>query len=368
MNLETYRLTGSYFHFGEQGLGQEETRAFWSSDSLFAALVARLALLQGAQAVEDWMKPFLNGSPPFLLTSLFPFAGEVRFFPIPLAAQLPDGRSLPEGVQPKALKKAQFVSESLYRQLLTGKSLAEIEPQSEKAQGGKVWLTKTEKDDLKAQLSNIVKRSMTKEEYQKRLQQFATDFRLWHIEKRPRVTVERPSNASTLFHVGAVYFAAGCGLWFGVQWLDPSADKTLFAILLDDLGESGLGAERSAGYGKASIQPSDTLTLPDPGGLWTSLSRYLPHEAEMSAFQHERAAWKVQTVSGWLDSPQKRGQRRRALNMVQEGAVFGAPAEIVLPFGRLEDAKPHYKNGEMPVPHSVYRCGLTVAVGYGGDA
>lgn len=369
MNLETYRLTGSYFHFGEQGLGQEETRSFWSSDSLFAALLARLALLQGAQAVDEWMNPFLVGSPPFLLTSLFPIAGEVRFFPVPLAAQLPDGRPLPEGVQPKALKKAQFVSEDLYRQLLTGKSLVDIEPQSEKAQGGKVWLTKTEKDGLKAELSSIVKRSMTRDESQKWLQQFDADLKLWRIEKRPRVTVERPSNASTLFHVGAVYFAPGCGLWFGVQWLDQNVPhRSTFPILLADLGDAGLGAERSVGYGKAEIVPADSLTLPDPGGLWTSLSRYLPRQEEMKAFQHERAAWKVYTVSGWLDSPQKRGQRRRALNMVQEGAVFGAPAGPTLPYGRLEDAKPLYKSGEMPVPHAVYRCGLTVAVGYGGDA
>ncbi|MFZ5911589.1 MAG: type III-A CRISPR-associated RAMP protein Csm4 [Chloroflexota bacterium] len=348
MNLETYRLTGSYFHFGEQGLGQEETRAFWSSDSLFAALAARLAILQGGQVVDDWVQPFLSGSPPFLLTSLFPFAGDVHFFPVPLAAQLPDGRPLPAGVRPKALKKAQFISESIYRQLLTGKSLVDIEPQSKKIQGDKVWMTKSEHASLTKQLG--------------------AGFKPWHIEKRPRVTVERPSNASTLFHVGAVYFAPGCGLWFGIQWLDSAADQALFASLLADLGEAGLGAERSVGYGKAEITQARSLTLPDPGGLWTSLSRYLPRQEEMTAFQHQRAAWKVNTVGGWLDSPQKRGQRRRALNMVQEGAVFGAPAGCILPFGRLEDAGPRYKGEEIPFPHPVYRCGLTVAVGYGGDA
>jgi CRISPR type III-A-associated RAMP protein Csm4 len=369
MNLEIYRLTGSNFHFGEQGLGQEATRAFWSSDSLFAAVVARLAIVHGGQAVDDWMEPFLYGSPPLLLTSLFPFAGDVRFFPIPLAAQLPDGRTLPVGVRPKELKKAQFVSESLYRQLLTGKSLVDIEPQSEKVQGGKVWLTKTEKDGLKARLNNTIIRSTTNEEYLMWLQRFDADFRLWHVEKRPRVSIERSSNASTLFHVGALYLAHGCGLWFGAQWLDSAADKPLFASLLADLGETGLGAERSVGYGKAKFERSDVLTLPDPGELWTSLSRYLPRQEEMDAFQHERSAWKVQTVSGWLDSPQKRGQRRRAINFVQEGAVFGMPASRTPPFGRLVDARPRYKgDSEYPVEHPVYRCGLAVAVGYGGDA
>ncbi len=349
MKLELWSLTGSYFHFGEQGLGQEETRAFWSSDSLFAALTARLAWLEGAQAVADWMQPFLSNTPPFLLTSLFPLAGEVRFFPVPLAAALPNDRPLPAGVRPKDLKRVQFVSEALYRQLLGGKSLVEIEPLSRKLQDGKVWLTKEEHQQLP--------KSPRKGE----------PLKLWEVEKHPRVAVERSSNASNLFHVGAVHFAPGSGLWCGVQWLDPAADKTLFINLLRDLGDAGLGAERSVGYGKGAFTQGEMLELPDPKTLWTSLSRYLPRQEEMGAFQHRRAAWKVETVSGWLDSPQKRGQRRRALNLVQEGATFGTPDGVRPPFGRVADVCPRYSQGEEePVPHPVYRSGLTVAVGYGG--
>ncbi|MEJ5224216.1 MAG: hypothetical protein WHV44_07145, partial [Anaerolineales bacterium] len=199
MNLETWSLTGSTFHFGEQGLGQEETRAFWSSDSLFAALVARLAVLEGAEAVDGWVKPFLDGKPSFLFTSLFPFAGGVRFFPIPLAAALSNDKPLLKEIRPKDLKRVQFVSEDLYRQLLTGKSLVEVESDTVKLHGGKIWLTEAE--------SQRLPKSVQKEK------------KLWLIEKRPRVTVERASNASTLFHTGAVHFNPNCGLWFGVQWL-----------------------------------------------------------------------------------------------------------------------------------------------------
>jgi len=349
MNLELWRLTGSYFHFGEQGLGQEETRACWSSDSLFAALTARLALLEGAQAVADWMQPFLNHAPPFLLTSLFPLAGEVRFFPVPLAATLPNDRPLTAEVRPKDLKRVQFVSEKLYRQLLGGKSLVDIEPFSRKLQGGKIWLTKEERQQLP-------------ESPQK-----GEPFTLWKVEKRPRVTVGRAPETSALFHVGAVHFAPECGLWFGVQWLAASANKTLFVNLLLDLGEAGLGAERSVGYGKGIFAQGGALALPDPEQWWTSLSRYLPRAEEMNAFQDTHAAWKVETLGGWLDSPQKRGQRRRALNLVQEGATFGTPDGVRPPFGRVADVCPRYSQGEEePVPHPVYRSGLTVAVGYGG--
>jgi CRISPR-associated protein Csm4 len=345
MNLETWSLTGSTFHFGEQGLGQEETRAFWSSDSLFAALVARLAVLEGAEAVEAWMQPFAGNAPPFLLTSLFPFAGAVRFFPVPLAAALPNDQPLPDGIRPKDLKRVQFVSESLYRQLLTGKSLVEVEPGAAKLHGGKLWLTQAESQSLPQ-----------------------PELQLWLIEKRPRVTVERASNASALFHTGAVHFNKGCGLWFAVQWLDE-AEKARFEWLLHDLGQAGLGAERSVGYGQGKFTPLDPLQLPEPRRAWTSLSRYLPRREEMSAFSGERAAWKVQTVGGWLDSPQTSGQRRRALNFVQEGAVLEIPAQVQPPFGRLEDARPRYKAGvEYPIEHPVWRSGWTVAVGYGGDA
>lgn len=349
MNLETWNLTGSTFHFGEQGLGQEETRAFWSSDSLFAALVARLAVLDGPEAVDGWMKPFNEGAPPFLLTSLFPFAGDLRFFPVPLAAALPNDKPLPEGIRPKDLKRVQFVSESLYRQLLTGKTLVEVEPNTVKLHGGKLWLAKAEKEKLPPPAEK------------------GKELNLWLVEKRPRVTVERATNASTLFHTGSVHFNANCGLWFGVQWLDV-AEKARLERLLRDLGEAGLGAERNVGYGKGEFKSMGALELPDPRRMWTSLSRYLPRREEMSAFSGERAAWKVETVGGWLDSPQKRGQRRRALNVAQEGGTFSLPDGIQPPFGRVEDAAPHYPTGERPVPHPVWRSGLAVAVGYGGDA
>lgn len=349
MNLETWSLTGSTFHLGEQGLGQEQTRSFWSSDSLFAALVARLAVLEGPQAVEGWMQPFLQGRPPFLLTSLFPYAGGVRFFPIPLAALLPNESPPPGAIRPKDLKRARFVSESLYRQLLRGKPFAQAIADAVKLHGGEIWLSQDEN------------RQLPPPPYK------GEELRLWRIEKRPRVVVERASNLSNLFHTSAVHFTPGCGLWFGVQWQD-AAPRDRFLRLLHDLGQAGLGAERSAGYGKGEFKPTGDLQLPDPDQMWTTLSRYLPRQEEMPAFEEKRAAWKIEAVGGWLSSPQKSGQRRRTLNFIQEGGTFSLPPGVQPPFGRLEDACPRYKQGpQFPVPHPVWRSGLAVAVGYGGE-
>ncbi|GAB4483195.1 MAG: type III-A CRISPR-associated RAMP protein Csm4 [Anaerolineales bacterium] len=352
MELEIWSLSGSHFHFGDQGLGQENTRSFWSSDSLFAALIARLAVLRDPQAVETWVHPFLSRDVPFLITSLYPYAGEVLFFPIPLAAAIPDGKPLSAQIRPKELKRVQFVSEGLYRQLLQGQSLADLQSTAVKIQGGRVWLTQQERHKLPAQFRQ------------------GSEDRVWQIEKRPRVTVDRASNRGSLFHVGAVHFAKHCGLWFGAQWLKPSQfHQDWFATLLYDLGEAGLGAERSVGYGKGEFSRLGHLTFPDPLQAWTSLSRYLPRLEEMEAFRYQRAAWKIQSVGGWLVSSQKSGQRRRLINLVQEGATLGVPSDCSAPYGRLVDVRPRYPLGiEYPIQHPVYRCGLTVAVGYGGEA
>ena len=68
-------------HQGEfVGINREAALEWVPSDSLFAAIVATWA----SQA-NRWRQSgrFCNGVPPFLLTSAFPRAGLVRFYPSP---------------------------------------------------------------------------------------------------------------------------------------------------------------------------------------------------------------------------------------------------------------------------------------------
>jgi len=354
MQIQTWHLTGRYFHFGDHGLGQEVTRPTWPSDSLFAALVARLAIQAGPQAVAKWMEPFCAGEPPFLLTSTFPYAGGVRFFPVPLAALRAGGQPLAAGLRFKDLKKVAFVSGGIYRRLLEGKSLAEVLPGSRPLQAGKVWLLEDEYGQLPGETVNG-KVKITK---------------IWELEKRPRVTIGRIGQTSTLYHIGAVHFARQCGLWFGVRWLDANGEHhQRFESLLQDLADAGLGAERSSGYGHAQeVKQTGTLELPDPqDGPWTILSRYLPTEDEIPALQAEGAAYTLERVGGWLDSPQRRGQRRRTVNMLAAGATLGPLPRQDGVYGRVENVHPKYETDPDPVGHPVYRSGLALAVAYGGQ-
>jgi CRISPR/Cas system CSM-associated protein Csm4 (group 5 of RAMP superfamily) len=122
--------------------------------------------------------------------------------------------------------------------------------------------------------------------------------------------------------------------------------------------------------GVADIQLMDELRLPDAEGAWVTLSRYLPTEEEIPALTDERSAYSIKQVGGWLDSPVNMGQRRRAVNLIEEGSVIGGNPGKVAP-GRMEDVQPRYQTRDgvlEPLGHPVYRCGFALAVGLEGGA
>ncbi|GAB4533099.1 MAG: hypothetical protein Fur0018_22160 [Anaerolineales bacterium] len=354
MQLQTWKIWGRAFHFGEHGIGQEASRLTWPSDSLYAAILARLAALQGGEAVEAWVgTEDAPKAPPFLLTSTFPYAKDARFFPVPLAALRVSG-DLPDGWRSKDLKKVRFVSEGVYRRLLQGETLADVADNVIPVHGKTVWVLKSEEVALPVQKDEQGKKVLP-----------VGERRFWTIEKRPRVAVGRAPNNSNLFHVGAVRFADECGLWFGVQWLtDDAGTQALLTALLAELGDAGLGAERSSGYGQAKIEKDALLEFSAPaGGAWTTLSRYLPAGDEIPALQSNLAAYQMVRLGGWMDG---RGLRRRAATLLAEGAVLG-PLDKPAPWGSAVDLHPHPgENDDFAEPeHPVWRLGWAVAVGYG---
>lgn len=337
MQVEVWKISGpSGFHFGRHGLGQEETFATMSSDSLFAALVSRLAAKEGAAAVDAFMKPFQENAAPFAFSSTFPFAGGVLFFPVPFALV---GATAKSG-NAKQYKRVQYISEVLFRRLLAGASLQEIYTKENKLSDS-ILLDASEKDILPREIKDGQP--------------------IWTIKTRPRVTLGRSAQKSSIYFTGQVTYAHDCGLWFGVYWRD-AAESTRVAALFADLGDSGLGAERSVGFGSCKTLPGGSIELPDPKDHpWVSLSRYLPREDETAALNN--GSYKIVNVGGWLDSPVKRGQRRRAVNMLEEGATL-SPLKNPIP-GKVADVSPMY-NGSNPLGHPVYRSGLALAVAWKG--
>ena len=340
MQVEVWKISGSSgFHFGRHGLGQEETLTTMPSDSLFAALVNRLAVSSGGAAVDDFVKPFAENDPPFALSSTFPFAGSVLFFPVPFAAV---GETAKED-DAKKYKRVQYISEILFRQLIEGKKLADVYEDAHKL-GETVLLDASEIGAL----PSAVREGKTP---------------IWSVETRPRVTLGRAAQNSSIYFTGSVTYAKDCGLWFGLSWRrQDETRKKQVENLLAELGDSGLGAERNVGFGACKIMRQEMIELPNAEDKpWVSLSRYLPLKDETETLNG--GANKIINVGGWLDSPVNRGLRLRAVNMLEEGATLSV-ARSAIP-GEMVDVSPLY-DGKNPLGHAVYRSGFAMAVEWKG--
>lgn len=343
MKLDTWSIQGQAFHFGKHGIGQEESDVVFHSDSLFAALVSILAQTEHGRLIPEFMQKVLKSPPAFVLSSAFPRAGKVRFFPLPRWVITRDKTSLDNaGVTGKSLKKIQFVSEIIFKNIINGRSLALELQDSIQLQAGQLLCSSVEKSKLPAELKNSQL--------------------LWEVDQRPRVTLDRVHQSSNLFHTGAVYFSPHCGLWFAIKWNNPDEDlKKIMHNLIQLLADAGLGGERSSGFGHSKIIPTEVLELPEMAddSNWVTLSRYIPAADEIPALLDANSIYQLERIEGWSQSPTAPAERRQVVQMLSEGSVLG-PISRMNP-GEIVDVRPVYNN-DTTFPHPIYRSGLALAI------
>lgn len=352
----------SGLHIGAQGIGQEDSLAMVPSDTLFSALVA--ASLERHGAPGAWGAAFLGPQEaPFLLGSAFPYAGEVRFYPLPRVDWATLG--LPAGVDIKRLRRLRFVSEGIWRRVVGGEALAGLYPSEEGGaflQGGALWLGKDEVAGLPTWMREMRWRGAQRSRPLEALPYLD----LWQVQRTPRVTIDRLSSASEIYYAGRAAFAPGCGLWFPVTWLRPEAAsiggrpwRAAFEEALQALGDAGLGGERSGGYGGFRWRVGAEQEWPQPtaGRPFVTLSRYHPRAEELpAAFEGRAVGYQLASVAGYLHSPGVASQRRRRLWLVAESSVLTALPWPVM--GDLTDVAPVVGS----FPHPVWRYGLALPV------
>ncbi|MFN7939723.1 MAG: hypothetical protein U0R19_40730 [Bryobacteraceae bacterium] len=205
-----------------------------------------------------------------------------------------------------------------------------------------------------------------------------------------RVTIRRSAAVDRLSGVASepvstacLEFSAGSGLWTCAvftsdeardRWQSPV--KAAFRLLAD----SGLGGQRSRGWGRSAapefregafpdlllagptqLQPpapptseeSDAPPEPAPvyeTGYWM-LSMF--HPAEADTIDWTRGAYSVIDRSGRVESAAAHGALKKSVRMVTEGSVLLAPAA---PLGSAADVAPD------GFAHPVYRSGFALSI------
>jgi CRISPR type III-A-associated RAMP protein Csm4 len=340
-----FRPQGPWRIGPDSGARDRVDRVF-HSDALFSA-VSQAMLRLGR--LEEWLAATAgaSGAPAVRFSSLFPLLDEIQFVPPP--------RSLwPPAPSPKVRwRNARFVPLSLVRDLV-----------AEKPANDSRWFL------------DGASGCLLPAEPQYRSGPFRAAL-------RSHAAVDRLSGDTVEVHrTACLEFNEGGGFWGIVSFADEEASarwsepvRTAFRLLAD----TGLGGERSLGWGRAA-QPEfvegvlPDLIVPEPPpppapeppaegeaespapkphfetGYWL-LSLFSP--APDDTVDWQRGYYAVAERGGRIESPVRSGEAKKIARMVEEGSVLFAAAA---PRGAAPDVAP------AGFPHPVFRCGFALAV------
>lgn len=172
----------------------------------------------------------------------------------------------------------------------------------------------------------------------------------------PRVTIDRVTAATNIYQTSGYRLNPSGGLYFILEINDEAIREMVF-LCIRLLGESGLGGERSVGYGRFTVEFVEADQLPgwqnllnksDEGtGCWYGLSLCCPknhNEAELAL------SYNLLVRKGWIFSHTSMKQmKRRECRMFGEGSLFRGHLK-----GVVADVTPK----DFVEAHRVYRYGV----------
>lgn len=356
LNFKTQLHLGRATGAAQTGsLGLEKTETYISADTLFSAICQTWATFYDAASLTDFLKPYTEQSPtlPFTLTSAFPYADNVYFFPIPLTFRVSEETA--DDLK-KKIKKVRFISESIFQNIISD-DLPNFY-KKDLINGENVWISADEKEQLKNVLLTTKELEQLEKAKDHKLKKLlGKKLNVWTTSTRPRVTIGAQNAGSEIWHVQTVQFNTNCGLWFAAKY-DSDATKHKIETLLRVLGDNGIGGERNAGYGQFEFAPAQ-LEIPtdEKSEQFVTLSPICPNSAEQLAeIRKGDVAYNINTLSGWLGA-HGTAKKRKQVNMFSEGSVLNTCDETI---GRLVNLQPNNWT------HPVYRYGYAWQVGIKG--
>ncbi|MBE9049397.1 type III-A CRISPR-associated RAMP protein Csm4 [Nostocales cyanobacterium LEGE 11386] len=329
-------------HFGEVGIGMEETSDHIRSDSLFSAWVSNYARLFKQKGIEKLLQLFPTDKqpqliPPFRISSTFIYrqVGTDTIYYLPRPLKFPINYPDDDLAFFKAYNKLNYLPLQIWERWYQEKGF-----------------TTDDADELE---------NHTPDKTQGKLATAGTfDYsKAFKIQQLPKIAIDRNTRATNIYHTGFVQFdweKNPAGLYFLLE-LSPEgeklADKLQAALHL--LGEEGIGGERSSGAGRFDV---NWLDLPEnwqklvnfqTGNYHTLISLFWDDDISSDSDLLKNSSYEIQERGGWIAESQL---RRQMVRMFSEGSVFSAP-----PQGKLVDVKP-----EEFKKHSIYRSGISLSL------
>jgi CRISPR-associated protein Csm4 len=350
-------------HFGEVGIGLEETSERLCSDSLFSAWISLYARLWGADAVERLLGEFhKSSSPPFRLSSTFVYQqrNDSDIFYLPKPRHHPRQYPSDDLAFFKTYKKLHYLPAKIWSRWYQGDGFNE-----------------QDKADL------IAETQMPKAEKTSLRQSGLFDYKKLAFEQQtlPQVAIDRRTAATNLYQTGFVQFInqekqqenkdkqqdnqeeQKAGLYFLLEFpqANPELEQSLQATL-QLLSEEGLGGRRSRGAGRfkfdwTPLPPAleQLFNPPHPPSHHCLLSLYWDDISSLDSSLNE-SYYELRERRGWLSgSPSGMNLRRKSVTMFLEGSLFKHK-----PQGKLAEVTPSEFN-RYRAKHPVYRSGVALS-------
>jgi len=289
---------------GSEFGGSSVLRGTIHSDTLFSGIVNQWVKVPAAYDIDHLISKLNSDSPPFRISSAFPYRGTEYYLPIPRG------------------------TDELYMDLSKDVPYLELSDFLELANGKRGRLAKIPRKNPAAE--------------------FITGL------TSPRVTIDRLANVSNPYQLTGWKMAGGSGLYCFLDIQDETIKDTL-ELCIGMLGDAGIGSDRNVGYG--TFDPEITMISDDSD--WTEL--FLDRTGEEISYYtlslccpannneaKEAISYGIISRNGWILSNSSFVQmKRRECKMFSEGSLFKSPIKGPSVF-RQE--------------HNVYRYGLGMMV------
>ena len=351
-------------HFGELGIGIEETSERVRSDTLFSAWISAYAKLFGGEKVAELLNKFSkqgdDKETPVKISSTFIYSytdeddktgkGEQYTYYLPRPLKFPPGYPKEDLSFFKAYKKLAYLPLEIWQRWYQGKGFTDVDRQELEK---KIKQNET-KGDLEAAKAFEYSKTFKKEKY-------------------PKVAIDRVTAATNFYHTGLTQFQyeqnskgvnKQSGLYFLLHFTEVNSElEDSFRAALNLLGEEGLGGERSSGAGRFTVDYWGNL--PEP---WKNikLNNKESYHCLLSLFWNpsipdkllKNSSYEIIERGGWIGSHLGRQLRRKKIHMFTEGSVFASETE-----GSLADVTPSQliTNGKYQF-HPIYRSGISLSI------
>lgn len=320
------RPTGPW-RIGPDSGDRDRVDRVFHSDSLYSACTSAMAQLG---LLEEWLEATARavGEPAVRLGSLFPFQGGTLYVAPPTTLWPPQASSKIRW------KGARFVPMSVVEGLLAGRSVSEDR-----------WLIDGASECLIPMATPAG----------------PGPFR---VSVRSSAAADRNGTAVAPHSSACLEFTPGSGLWTVAAFADPVARERWTGPLtaaMRLLADSGLGGERSRGWGRSEMPEIAAGELPglllrsprNHNGVsaWWMLSLF--HPASSDTVDWSQGNYGLTTRGGRVESSAGWGEGKKSTRMVTEGSVIVSAVE---PRGAVADVAPD------GFAHPVYRAGFALAI------